>query len=66
MANLNWSYQGNNGKNRQSIGIETKEVKKDAFLGLFWITWKLSTGKESINVRHSFHMNFEDKDNQSA
>ncbi|XP_074740002.1 carbonic anhydrase 1-like isoform X1 [Strix uralensis] len=79
MSSLNWSYQGNNGPDhwhklypiangeRQSpIDIKLKEVKKDASLGLLQITWKPSTCKEIVNVGHSFHVNFEDKDNQSV
>ncbi|KFR05141.1 Carbonic anhydrase 1, partial [Opisthocomus hoazin] len=46
--------------------IRHKEVKKDASLGLLQITWKHSTRKEISNVGHSFHMYFEDKDNQSV
>ncbi|KAM6276174.1 carbonic anhydrase 1-like [Spheniscus humboldti] len=48
------------------IAIKTKEVKKDASLGLLWITWKPPTCKEIVNVGHSFQVNFEDKDNQSV
>ncbi|XP_032629160.1 carbonic anhydrase 1-like isoform X2 [Chelonoidis abingdonii] len=79
MASLNWSYQGNNGPdqwhklypiangNHQSpINIKTKEVKKDPSLGHLKITWNLSTSKEIVNVGHSFHVNFEDKDNRSV
>ncbi|XP_025931593.1 carbonic anhydrase 1 [Apteryx rowi] len=79
MANLNWSYQGNNGPDhwhklypiangdhQSPIDIKTKEVKKDASLGHLQITWKPSTCKEIVNVGHSFHVNFEDKDNQSV
>ncbi|XP_050797273.1 carbonic anhydrase 1 isoform X2 [Gopherus flavomarginatus] len=79
MASLNWSYQGNNGPdqwhklypiangNHQSpINIKTKEVKKDPSLGHLKITWNSSTCKEIVNVGHSFHVNFEDKDNRSV
>ncbi|NXG85681.1 CAH1 anhydrase, partial [Stercorarius parasiticus] len=55
-----------NGDRQSPIDIQTKEVKKDASLGLLQITWKPSTCKEIINVGHSFHVNFEDKDNQSV
>ncbi|KAM6349603.1 carbonic anhydrase 1-like [Podargus strigoides] len=55
-----------NGDRQSPIDIKTKEVKKDATLGLLRITWKPSTCKEIINVGHSFHVNFEDKDNQSV
>ncbi|KAM7122056.1 carbonic anhydrase 1-like [Ciconia maguari] len=50
-----------NGDHHSPIDIKTKEVKKDASLGLLWITWKPSTCKEIVNVGHSFHVNFEDK-----
>ncbi|XP_009976686.1 PREDICTED: carbonic anhydrase 1-like [Tauraco erythrolophus] len=79
MASLNWSYQGDNepdhwhklypiaNRDHQSaIDIKTKEVKKDASLGLLGITWKPSTCKEIVKVGCSFHMNFEHKDNQSV
>ncbi|CAM5108938.1 unnamed protein product, partial [Natator depressus] len=39
---------------------------KDPSLGHLKITWNLSTCKEIVNVGHSFHVNFEDKDNQSV
>ncbi|NXU58268.1 CAH1 anhydrase, partial [Turnix velox] len=55
-----------NGDRQSPIDIQTKEVKKDASLGLLRITWKPSTCKEIVNVGHSFHVNFEDKDNQSV
>ncbi|XP_068252325.1 carbonic anhydrase 1-like isoform X1 [Nyctibius grandis] len=55
-----------NGDRQSPIDIKTKEVKKDASLGLLRITWKPSTCKEIVNVGHSFHVNFEDKDNQSV
>ncbi|NXI95633.1 CAH1 anhydrase, partial [Psophia crepitans] len=55
-----------NGDHQSPIDIKTKEVKKDASLGLLRITWKPSTCKEIVNVGHSFHVNFEDKDNQSV
>ncbi|KAK4825610.1 hypothetical protein QYF61_001290 [Mycteria americana] len=55
-----------NGDRHSPIDIKTKEVKKDASLRLLWITWKPSTCKEIVNVGHSFHVNFEDKDNQSV
>ncbi|XP_053874949.1 carbonic anhydrase 1 [Malaclemys terrapin pileata] len=79
MASLNWRYQGNNGPdqwhklypiangNYQSpIDIKTKDVKKDPALGHLQISWNLSTCKEIVNVGHSFHVNFEDKDNRSV
>ncbi|NXW64968.1 CAH1 anhydrase, partial [Eurystomus gularis] len=55
-----------NGDRQSPIDIKTNEVKKDASLGLLQITWKPSTCKEIVNVGHSFHVNFEDKDNQSV
>ncbi|NXL04642.1 CAH1 anhydrase, partial [Mesembrinibis cayennensis] len=55
-----------NGDRQSPIDIKTKEVKKDASLGTLGITWKPSTCKEIVNVGHSFHVNFEDKDNQSV
>ncbi|NXP50739.1 CAH1 anhydrase, partial [Heliornis fulica] len=55
-----------NGDHQSPIDIKTKEVKKDPSLGLLQITWKPSTCKEIVNVGHSFHVNFEDKDNQSV
>ncbi|NWQ91570.1 CAH1 anhydrase, partial [Burhinus bistriatus] len=55
-----------NGYRQSPIDIQTKEVKKDASLGLLRITWKPSTCKEIVNVGHSFHVNFEDKDNHSV
>ncbi|KFZ49515.1 Carbonic anhydrase 1, partial [Antrostomus carolinensis] len=55
-----------NGDRQSPIDIKTKEIKKDASLGLLRITWKPSTCKEIVNVGHSFHVNFEDKDNQSV
>ncbi|NWT43278.1 CAH1 anhydrase, partial [Chroicocephalus maculipennis] len=64
----NWHklYPIANGDHQSPIDIQTKEVKKDASLGLLRITWKPSTCKEIVNVGHSFHVNFEDKDNQSV
>uniref|UniRef100_A0A8C4JF43 Carbonic anhydrase 1 n=1 Tax=Dromaius novaehollandiae TaxID=8790 RepID=A0A8C4JF43_DRONO len=69
MANLNWSYQGNNapdhwhklysianGDHQSPIDIKTKEVKKDASLGHLRITWKPSTCKEIVNVGHSLYL----------
>ncbi|KAM6281290.1 carbonic anhydrase 1-like [Porphyrio hochstetteri] len=55
-----------NGDRQSPIDIKTQEAKKDASLGLLQITWKPSTSKEIVNVGHSFHVNFEDKDNQSV
>ncbi|NXN58751.1 CAH1 anhydrase, partial [Rynchops niger] len=55
-----------NGDDQSPVDIQTKEVKKDASLGLLRITWKPSTCKEIVNVGHSFHVNYEDKDNQSV
>ncbi|NXN41629.1 CAH1 anhydrase, partial [Rhinoptilus africanus] len=55
-----------NGDRQSPIDIQTKEVKKDASLALLRITWKPSTCKEIVNVGHSFHVNFDDKDNQSV
>ncbi|NXV86840.1 CAH1 anhydrase, partial [Calonectris borealis] len=55
-----------NGDCQSPIDIKTKKVKKDASLGLLQITWKPSTCKEIVNVGHSFHVNFEDTDNQSV
>uniref|UniRef100_A0A8V0YJG6 Uncharacterized protein n=1 Tax=Gallus gallus TaxID=9031 RepID=A0A8V0YJG6_CHICK len=53
--------------NFSPIDIKTKEVKKkDASLGLFQIFWKSSTCKEIFNVGHSFHVDFEDRSNQSG
>ncbi|XP_006113045.1 carbonic anhydrase 1 [Pelodiscus sinensis] len=79
MASLNWSYEGDNGPdqwhklypvangNLQSpIDIKTKNVKKDPSLGHLHVTWNLSTCKEIVNIGHSFHVNFEDKDNRSV
>ncbi|KFU96207.1 Carbonic anhydrase 1, partial [Chaetura pelagica] len=48
------------------IDIQTKEAQKDASLGLFQITWKPFTCKEIVNVGHSFHVNFKDKNHQSV
>uniref|UniRef100_A0A8C8RM47 Carbonic anhydrase n=1 Tax=Pelusios castaneus TaxID=367368 RepID=A0A8C8RM47_9SAUR len=79
MASLNWSYQGSNGpdqwhklypiangKQQSPIDIITKKVKKDPSLGHLQLTWNLSTCKEIVNVGHSFHVIFEDKDNRSV
>ncbi|KFQ50960.1 Carbonic anhydrase 1, partial [Pelecanus crispus] len=55
-----------NGDCQSPIDIKTKEVKKDASLGLLQITKKPSTCKEIVNFGHAFHMSFEDKDNQSV
>ncbi|NXH11520.1 CAH1 anhydrase, partial [Bucco capensis] len=55
-----------NGDRQSPIDIKTKEVRKDPSLGSLQISWKPSTCKEIINVGHSFHVNFEDKDNQSV
>uniref|UniRef100_A0A672TYA3 Alpha-carbonic anhydrase domain-containing protein n=1 Tax=Strigops habroptila TaxID=2489341 RepID=A0A672TYA3_STRHB len=46
--------------------IKSKEVKKGVSLRLLQITWKCSICKEIVNVGHSFHRDFEDKDNQSG
>ncbi|PKU28847.1 hypothetical protein llap_20849 [Limosa lapponica baueri] len=59
-------YPVANGDRQSPIDIQTKEVKNDASLGLLQITWKPSTCKEIVNVGHPFHVNFEDKDNQSV
>ncbi|XP_074841811.1 carbonic anhydrase 1 [Carettochelys insculpta] len=79
MESLNWSYQGNNGPDQwhklypiangthqSPIDIKTDKVKKDPSLGHLQITWNLNTCKEMVNIGHSFHVNFEDKDNQSG
>ncbi|XP_025056025.1 carbonic anhydrase 1 [Alligator sinensis] len=79
MATLNWGYEGSNGPDQwhklypiasgdhqSPIDIKTKGVNKDPSLGRLQITWNSGTCKEIINVGHSFHVNFEDKDNQSV
>ncbi|NWX16753.1 CAH1 anhydrase, partial [Aegotheles bennettii] len=55
-----------NGHCQSPVDIKTKEVKKDASLGLLQIICKPSTCKEIVGVGYSFHVNFEDKDNQSV
>ncbi|XP_020851411.1 carbonic anhydrase 1 isoform X1 [Phascolarctos cinereus] len=79
MASLNWSYEGENGpdhwsklypiangNNQSPIDIKTKEIKHDASLKPFSVSYSPSTAKEIVNVGHSFAVNFEDKDNQSV
>ncbi|XP_010021558.1 PREDICTED: carbonic anhydrase 1-like [Nestor notabilis] len=43
-----------------------KDVKKGVCLRLLQIIWKPSTCKEIVNFGQSFHVDFEDKDDQSV
>ncbi|XP_053414639.1 carbonic anhydrase 1 [Nycticebus coucang] len=79
MASLDWGYDGKNGpeqwrtlypiadgNNQSPIDIKTSETKHDLSLKPISVSYKPATAKEIINVGHSFHVNFEDNDNQSV
>nr|XP_012326444.1 carbonic anhydrase 1 isoform X1 [Aotus nancymaae] len=79
MASTDWGYDGKNGpeqwgklypiangNNQSPIDIKTSEAKHDTSLKPLSVSYNPATAKEIINVGHSFHVNFEDNDNQSV
>ncbi|XP_006880574.1 PREDICTED: carbonic anhydrase 1 [Elephantulus edwardii] len=79
MASSDWGYDGPNGpehwgtkypiangNNQSPIDIKTSDVKHDTTMKPISVSYDPATAKEIINVGHSFHVTYEDKDNRSV
>jgi carbonic anhydrase len=63
-----WSklYPIANGNNQSPIDIKTHEVKHDTSLKPISISYNPANAKEIVNVGHSFHVVFDENNNQSG
>ncbi|XP_020038348.1 carbonic anhydrase 1 isoform X1 [Castor canadensis] len=79
MASSDWGYDGKNGpeqwsklypiangNNQSPIDIKTHEVKHDTSLKPISISYNPANAKEIVNVGHSFHVVFDENNNQSV